>query len=214
MADFETTEAVAIRVEPVGCACTVMNAIFKEKGYTPDAETARLMISAIISDTLYFRSATTTDYDRQTVEELNKIASIVDLEAYSMEMFNAKSDLGDISARDLIMMDYKNFEGGSKKFGVGTVETTNPSFALSRKEEIIAKLNELKTEQGLDFIMLSVVDILNEKNISIVANAEDAGVVKGVFNAETIDGLADLGARLSRKKQIAAPLSEYFIKHA
>lgn len=170
-----------MRVEPVGCACTVMYAMFQEKGFTPDAVTARLMISAIISDTLYFRSPTTTGIDRKAVEELNKIAQIEDLEAYSMEMFNAKSDLGDISIRDLITMDYKTFEAGDKTFGIGSVETTNPDFALSKKEEIITELNNLKNEQNLDFIMLSIVDILNEKNTTIVANENDAQVIKEVF---------------------------------
>ncbi len=211
VSDFETTEAVAMRVEPVGCACTVMYAMFQEKGFTPDAVTARLMISAIISDTLYFRSPTTTGIDRKAVEELNKIAQIEDLEAYSMEMFNAKSDLGDISIRDLITMDYKTFEAGDKTFGIGSVETTNPDFALSKKEEIITELNNLKNEQNLDFIMLSIVDILNEKNTTIVANENDAQVIKEVFWAETHEWLADLGNRVSRKKQLAAPLSEYYI---
>ncbi len=213
IADLETSEPIAMRIEPVGCACTVIYAIFKEKGYTPNANIARLMVSAIISDTLYFRSPTTTAFDRQAIEELNKIAAITNLEAYSMEMFNAKSDLGDITIRDLVMMDYKTFESGGKKFGAGTVETTNPAFALGKKAEIVAKLNELKTEQSLDFIMLSVVDILQEKNISIIANEHDAHIVQEVFSAETHDGLADLGNRLSRKKQIAAPLSEYFMNH-
>lgn len=202
-----------MRIEPVGCACTVIYSIFKEKGYTPDATIARLMISAIISDTLYFRSPTTTSFDHQAIEELNKIAHIADLEAYSMEMFNAKSDLGDITVRDLIMMDYKNFDAGNKKFGAGTVETTNPEFALSRKQEILLMLKEIKAEQNLDFILLSVVDILQEKNISLVADENDAHIVKEVFGAETRDGLADLGNKISRKKQIAAPLSQYFMNH-
>ena len=101
-----------------------------------------------------------------------------------MEMFNAKSDLGDISIRDLIMMDYKNFEAGNKKFGAGTVETTNPDFALSKKAEIIAKLNELKKEQSLDFIMLSVVDILNEKNITIACRLHFAVLRAGANHAQ------------------------------
>lgn len=213
VADLETSEAIAIRIEPVGCACTVIYAIFKEKGYTPNAIIARLMISAIISDTLYYRSPTTTNADRTAIQELNTIAQMGDLEAYSMKMFNAKSDLGDISIRDLIMMDYKTFEVGHKKFGAGTIETTNPAFALGKKTQILDMLNEIKAEQSLDFIMLSVVDIINEKNISIIANENDSNVVREVFNAETVDGTADLGNRLSRKKQIAAPLSDYFMHH-
>lgn len=169
------------------------------------------MVSAIISDTLYFRSPTTTEFDRTAIAELNKIAKIEDLEAYSMEMFNAKSDLGDISIRDLITLDYKTFEAGNKKFGIGSVETTSPAFALSKKDEIVNDLNALKSEQNLDFIMLSVIDILNEVNTTIVANENDAHIIKEVFAAETADHIAPLGNRLSRKKQLAAPLSEYFI---
>ncbi|MBP6910031.1 DHH family phosphoesterase [Patescibacteria group bacterium] len=208
--DLETNEAIAMRVEPVGCACTVIYAMFKENGYVPNAMTAHLMISAIISDTLYYRSPTTTNADRQAIEELNAIAKIDDLEAYSMEMFSAKSDLGDISVRDLIMLDYKTFEAGSKKLGIGAVETTNAAFALSKKDAILTELNEIKAEQEIDFIMLSVIDILNEKNTTIISNHHDASIVKEVFGAETTDGIADLGNRLSRKKQLAAPLSEYF----
>ena len=210
VSDLETSDVPAIRIEPVGCACTVIYTIFKEKSYTPSKTAAHLMISAIISDTLYFRSPTTTNADRAAVEELNAIVGIENLEGYSLEMFNAKSNLGDISPRQIIMMDYKNFEAGGKKFGAGTSETTNPSFILDKKSELIAELNKIKIEQGVDFIMLSVVDILNEKNISIIANNEDAAVIAQVFHVETHDGLADLSDRISRKKQIAAPLAEYF----
>lgn len=210
VSDLETSDVPAIRIEPVGCACTVIYSIFKEKGFTPTKTMAHLMISAIISDTLYFRSPTTTNADRSAVEELNKIAGIENPEAYSLEMFDAKSNLGDISVRQIIMMDYKNFEAGGKKFGAGVAETTNPAFILNKKSEIIAELNKIKVEQGVDFIMLSVVDILSEKNTSIIANDDDAAVVAKVFHAETHDGLADLENRVSRKKQIAAPIAEYF----
>ena len=171
---------------------------------------ALLMISAIISDTLYFRSPTTTQFDRTVVEELNAIAGIENLESYSLEMFDAKSNLGDISVRQIIMLDYKNFEAGGKKFGAGVAETTNPSFILNKKSEIIAELNKIKAEQNVDFIMLSVVDILNEKNTTIVANTDDEKTIKEVFHADTHDGLADLENRVSRKKQIAPPITDYF----
>lgn len=145
--DLETSEPLAMRVEPVGCACTVIYAIFKEKGFTPSKVMAHLMISAIISDTLYYRSPTTTNDDRSAIEELNAIAGIENLESYSLEMFNAKSDLGDISVRQIIMMDYKNFEANGKKFGAGVSETTNPAFILNKKSEIIPELNKIKAEQ-------------------------------------------------------------------
>jgi len=127
-----------------------------------------------------------------------------------MPMFEAKSDLWDMPAIDLIQYDYKNFEFGDNKIWVGTLETTNPGYGLSRKDEILTWMQELKQEQNLDFIMLSIVDILWEKNTSIILDGKDTEILERIFDCKVEDNLADLGARLSRKKQIAPNLTEYF----
>lgn len=93
IADFSTSVPVMMRCETAGCTCTIVRELFCEKGYTPSAGIAQLMLSAIISDTLYFRSPTTTQRDKDAVEALAKLCAMHDPEAYSLEMFAAKSDL-------------------------------------------------------------------------------------------------------------------------
>ena len=204
---FSTTSPLHMRVEPLGSTATILAKMFKEHNYSPSPQLAMAMISAILSDTLHFRSPTTTDTDKVIVEELNKIAKIEDLEHYSMSMFNAKSDLWDISARDLVEVDYKLFEFGNKKAGIWVIETTNPWYALGRKDEIIETIKVIKEETGLDFVLLCVVDILNEHNTCIVWSETEAKIIKDVYWVETENWLADLGNMVSRKKQIVPPLS-------
>lgn len=115
MGDFSTHKPLHMRLETLGSTASILHKIFKEKGYQPSQQLATMMISAILSDTLHFRSPTTTEEDKAIVEELNTIAAIEDLHEYSMKMFSAKSDLGDISAKELVQIDYKNFEFGGMK---------------------------------------------------------------------------------------------------
>lgn len=208
-----TSEPTEIIIVPIASTCSVIYWLRTAMGLVVPADVAKAMIMGILSDTLFFRSPTTTAYDKKITEELRVIAGVAsmeEVEALSLEMFAAKSDLGDIAVRNLITLDYKVFETNGKRFGVGSIETTNPGYALGRKEEILTDLIALKAEQSLDLVFASVVDILAEKNTAIVASPEDAAVIKQVFGADTIDGLADLGNRISRKKQIAGPLTDYY----
>lgn len=204
---FSTSTPLHMMVEPLGSTATILAKLFKSKNYSPSPQLAMAMISAILSDTLHFRSPTTTEEDKLIVDELNKIANIQDLHHYSMEMFNAKSDLWDISAKDLVEIDYKLFEFGDLKAGIWVIETTNPNYSLSRKDEIIEVINSIKKTNWLDFVLLCVVDILNEQNTCIVAWDMEEQVVQRAFGAKTVNGLADLGNRVSRKLQIVPEIA-------
>jgi manganese-dependent inorganic pyrophosphatase len=127
-----------------------------------------------------------------------------------MPMFEAKSDLWDMLVEDLIQYDYKIFEFGTKRVGIGSLETTNPSYWLGRKEEILGAFEWLKQSQNLDMIILCVVDILNEKNTTIVSNWTDSEHLSSIFWVTVTDNLADLWNRISRKKQIANEFVRYF----
>ncbi len=207
-----TSEPTEIIIVPIASTCSVIYWLWKSMGMEIPQDVAQAMLMGLISDTLFFRSPTTTSYDKQLADELNAIAKFDNLEQLSLEMFAAKSYLGEMSVRELVTMDYKTFESNWKTFGAGTIETTNPAYVLDRKDEIIADLIALKAEQNLDMIMLSVVDILNEHNITIVPTDVDAYVIKAVFDIDTTNNLADLGNRISRKKQLAGPLTDYFAK--
>jgi manganese-dependent inorganic pyrophosphatase len=126
-----------------------------------------------------------------------------------MPMFEAKSDLWGMPILDVIQYDYKVFELSGKNIGIGSLETTNPAYGLWRKSEILDGFSILKADQDLDFIMLCVVDILSEKNTTIIWN-EDAHALEAMFNVQVQDNLADLWNRISRKKQLAPVATEYF----
>jgi manganese-dependent inorganic pyrophosphatase len=115
IADFETGTPLMMRVEPVGCTCTILHEMFVAEDYVPSQTMARLMTSAILSDTLHFRSSTTTDRDRKAVEALAPLAGIDDIDSYAMQMFDAKSDLTGVDPQDIVTMDYKIFEIGGKR---------------------------------------------------------------------------------------------------
>jgi manganese-dependent inorganic pyrophosphatase len=127
-----------------------------------------------------------------------------------MPMFNAKSDLWDMEIEKVIKYDYKEFDLNWTKVGIWTLETTNPGYGLWRKEEILKWLEKIKKQDNLNFIMLSIVDIIWEKNTTICLNWKESEVISKIFNTEVIDNLADLKNRLSRKKQVVPELTKYF----
>ena len=207
--ELNTQSPLYIRAEPLASTCSILYKMYQENGIEISQDEAILMISAIISDTLYFRSPTTTNEDRRIVEELNKIANIDNIEEYSLEMFAAKSDLGDISAKELVKVDYKEFEFGGETFGIGVLETTSPDYAFNRLDEIQQALIEIQSEDKLKAVMLSIVDILDAKNSTICSNDNFKLIVKEAFNAVDKDNYLELGSIVSRKKQIIPKLKEF-----
>ncbi len=207
---FESSTPLNIRIEPLCSTASILYKMYLESWFEISKDIATMMLACIMSDSLLWKSPTTTHEDRHIAQKLQSIAQIDHLEDFAMPMFEAKSDLWDMPVKDLIQYDYKNFEFGNKKIGVGTLETTNPWYSLGRKDEILSWLKELKKEQNLDFIMLSIVDILGESNTTIVLDGHDSDLLSKVFHCEVKDNLADLWSRLSRKKQIAPDLTEYY----
>lgn len=127
-------------------------------------------------------------------------------------MFDAKSDLNGFSVRDILLMDYKIYSFAGEQWGVGTGETCNMQTMLIRKDELLKEMNEEKKRKNLKGILYSVVDILKEKNATLVAGDYESQVVSGAFQVKVENHLADLGSRISRKKQIIPPLEIYFQK--
>lgn len=207
---FSTNKSIFVRTQPLCSTCSVLYNMFIQEWVSITQRIAKLMIAWIISDSLYFRSPTTTEIDKEIVESLNQIAQIPNLEDFSMQMFNAKSDLGDISIHDLIKLDYKEFDFNWIKMWIWTIETTNPSYSLNRKQEILKWLEEIKSQNWLDAILLSIVDILNEKNTTIVLGDKEQEIIKNVFWENTQDNIANLWNRISRKKQMVPQLDSYF----
>lgn len=205
---FETKDPLYIRAEPIGSTCSILCKMFDEEGIEISKDEAIMMISAIISDTLYFRSPTTTFEDKELLHRLNEIAQIEDVEKYSLDMFAAKSDLGNISPQELVKTDYKEFEFGSNTYGLGVMETTSPSYGINRYDEIKQALIDIQNQDNLKGCFLSIVDILEEKNYTIYSDDNMRDELIKAFNATEENNILHLGNILSRKKQIVPKLKE------
>ena len=210
---LSTSEPIQLRFDPVCSTCSILFLMFAEQDLEIPDHVAKMILAGILSDSLAFRSPTTTDEDREIAEYLAEDLGITDIQAYAKAMFDAKSDLGDMPTRKILELDYKVFSVGEKKFGYGVMETTSPAYAMGRKNEIISDMRALKEETSLNAIFFSVVDILAEKNITFVAGDTEKEALKWAFGADTLDSLADLGNRLSRKKELEPALRVYFEKN-
>ncbi len=199
---IETDKPISIFIKPLGSSCSIIAEKYFDTNTQLSKSIAGILLSGIISDTLFFRSPTTTDVDKKLVEKLNDIVGIDDLEDFSLKMFDAKSDLGDIDVEDLIRLDYKTFDFSDGTYGIGVMETTNIDFGLNRKDEIVAKLKEIKEKDNLKGVFFVIVDILNEKSYTLCSGENEIELFKKLFNATDKNGVLFVDKLVSRKKQI------------
>ncbi|WP_203364504.1 manganese-dependent inorganic pyrophosphatase [Bacillus sp. REN10] len=206
IANFETSDPLYYRAEPVGCTATILNKMYKENGVSIQKDIAGLMLSAIISDTLLFKSPTCTEEDVKAASELADIAG-VDAEEYGLAMLKAGADLSDKSVEELISLDAKVFPMGSRKVEVAQVNAVDTADVLVHKAEIEAALNRTVDEKGLDLFLFVVTDILNSNSVALAVGKDQAAVEKA-FNVQLQDNTALLEGVVSRKKQIVPPLTD------
>ena len=206
ISNFNVDEPLYARVEPVGCTATIILKLFKENGLTPSKETAGLMLSAIISDTLLFKSPTCTQCDAKAGKELAEIAR-VDLKEYGLEMLKAGTALGDKSEAELLNMDMKIFEIDSAKIGVAQVNTVNEAEVLERKEKLLAEIDNIIAKEGLKFFMLAITNILTNDSAALISG-DGNDVIEKAFGEKVDSNLVTLKGVVSRKKQIIPPLTK------
>ena len=206
IANFQTADPLYFRAEPVGCTATILNKLFKEHGVEVPANIAGLMLSAIVSDTLLFKSPTCTEQDVKAGAELAEIAG-VDAAEYGLAMLKAGADLSDKSLEDLLSLDAKGLEFGSYNAVVAQVNAVDIEDVLGRQEELEALLNKNVAENGLDLFFFVVTDILNNDSTA-VAVGQVADASAKAFGAEIVNGRIVLPGVVSRKKQIVPVLTE------
>ena len=160
-----------------------------------------LMLSCILSDTLEFRSPTTTDADRQIAERLAADLG-VDIPTLAAEMFEAKSDVSAFSDAELLRMDSKEYNVGGKELRVSVLETTAPKIVLDRKDSLMKSMEGVAKEDGADQVLLFVVDILNEEATLLVPNDLVKTIAEKSFGATVTGDTVVLPGIMSRKKQI------------
>lgn len=198
---LETKGPIDIRIEPLACTATIMwKMIGKDMAQMPTGIKGA-MLSCILSDTLEFRSPTTTQEDRAIAHDLAKDLD-VDLSAYASEMFEAKSDVSAFSDAELLRMDSKEYAVDGTQFRVSVLETTAPKLVLDRKDSLMASMADVAKEDGADEVLLFVVDILNEEATMLIPNDRVKGVAEKSFDATVTGDTVVLPGIMSRKKQI------------
>ncbi len=203
---LETKGPIDITIRPLACTATIMiDLMGDDAAKMPDAIKGAAL-SCILSDTLEFRSPTTTDHDRTVAQKLADDLGI-DMAAYAAELFEAKSDVSAFSDADLLRMDSKEYEVGGKQFRVSVLETTAPKIVLDRKDSLMASMVDVAAEDGADQVLLFVIDILNEEATLLVPNDLVKSVAEKSFGATVSGDTVVLPGVMSRKKQIIPVLA-------
>lgn len=197
--NISTSMPIRFTNRPVGCTCTIIYGMYKENEIEIPYEIAGMLISGIISDTLLFRSPTTTDTDRKAVEGLNKILNL-DLEQYAMELFKAGTSLEGYSIEEIFYRDFKQFEIEGHKIGVGQVFTLDIDEIFEKKDEYLEFMEKAHEQNGFYLTMLVLTDILKEGSY-ILFKSSKSNIIKRAFDVEEEQGVF-IEKLVSRKKQI------------
>lgn len=201
LGDFETESPIFILIRPVGCVNTVIYGLYKQNSVKPSKEVAGMMLSAIISDTVLFRSPTCTEEDKKAVKELAEIAG-VDYEKYGMDMLKAGADISDYPAEKLAHNDTKEFEAGGKTFSCGQISVMDVEPINAKKADIMKALEATKAEKNYEASYLMVTNILTEDTYLWFTEGAEAAAEKA-FGKKAENGMVYLPKVMSRKKQVA-----------
>jgi len=202
-----TRTPISVTIRPLACTATVMIGLMGDDATKMPAAIRGAALSCILSDTLEFRSPTTTGRDRAAATELASGLG-VEIPSYAAEMFAAKSDISAFSDAELLRMDSKEYEIGGAKFRVSVLETTSPATALARKEGLIESMTTVAREDGVDQVLLFVVDILNGESTLLIPNARVKALAERSFSTVVSGDTAVLPGIVSRKKQLVPNLTE------
>ena len=196
-----------------GSSSTVVYYLLKENDFTPDKKLASLLLSAILSDTVGFKSSTCTDQDIKTAQKLAKLAGIDDLEALTLEIFKAKSDLNQLSCQQMVKNDYKIFDFAGKKVMIDQLETVEQEQLITEKKEcLLEAMQEVKEELGVALIFVVISDILQVNSKILVLGDHEQAIAESAFATKVTDHVIDIGAKLSRKKDIAPAIERAITK--
>ena len=210
LGDITTSTPLECWIRPVGCTNTIVKEMYDYHKVEIPKNIASIMLCAILSDTVIFKSPTCTALDIQVVRELAKIAGIEDFGALGMEMFKVKSEVEGTPIRELVMRDYKNFDMHGFKVGVGQLEVVDGSVFDKIKDELMVDIKKVKDEQNLHTVALLLTDIMKEGS-EILVSSDDTSIFEKAFNCKLEDGKVWLDGCLSRKKQIIPFLEPAFL---
>ncbi|MGN0164581.1 MAG: putative manganese-dependent inorganic diphosphatase [Lachnospiraceae bacterium] len=205
LGNITTRSPMFFRNQPVGCTATIIYGLYKEYGAVIDKTIAGLLVSAIISDTLMFKSPTCTDIDRKAAEDLSNIAEI-DIDEYAEQMFSAGSNLHNKSAEEIFYQDYKKFTVGDSVLGVGQINSISNNELIEIEEKIVSYINEVHINKGADLLFFMLTDVRHCSTKLLFAGDKAKELVNEAFGVDASDGSVVLEGIVSRKKQFIPSL--------
>ena len=205
LSSIETMGPVFFRNQPVGCTATIVYQMYQEEGVEVEPVIASLLCSAIISDTLMFRSPTCTPLDERSARKLAEIAGI-DIEKLALEMFNAGSNLKGKTAEEICFLDFKQFTVNDINFGVGQISSMSAEELREIKTEVSAYLEQARKTQGLDMIFFMLTNIVAESSELLCAGNGAREKMISAFDLKGNPEMIELKGVVSRKKQLVPTL--------
>ncbi|KZN68364.1 manganese-dependent inorganic pyrophosphatase [Pseudoalteromonas luteoviolacea] len=209
LGDLTTSTPLECWIRPVGCSNTIIKMMYDFYSVEIPKDIAGLMLGAILSDTVIFKSPTCTTADIKCVEVLAEIAGIEDYKAFGMEMFKVKSAVEGTPARDLVMRDFKDFNMNGNLVGIGQLEVIDLSVFDEIKADLEADIAKLKEEGGRHSVLLLLTDIMKEGSQMLIAS-DDEGIIEKAYGEAPEQSRVWLDGVLSRKKQVVPPLQDAF----
>ena len=211
LGDLTTSTPLECWIRPVGCSNTIVKMMYDFYDVEIPKAYAGIMMCAILSDTVIFKSPTCTTADIKCVEALAEIAGIEDYKALGMEMFKVKSAVQGTPVRDLVMRDFKDFDMHGNLVGIGQLEVIDLSVFDTIKADLAADIIKLKEEGNRHSVMLLLSDIMKEGSLMLIAS-DDETLITSAYGVTAENSEVWLDGVLSRKKQVVPPLQDAFAK--
>jgi len=204
---IETSGPVFFRNQPLGSTCTIIYLMYKEFQVEIDKTTAGLLLAAILSDTLMFRSPTCTNIDKKAGEELSKIAG-VDYEEFAKEMFHAGSNLSGKTAVEIIHQDFKKFTVDEMNIGIGQINSMSIEELMEIKSKVVPELDKAAEDDGLDMMFFMLTNIIDESSEVLFTGSKSQFTINSAFGINATENIAVLPGVVSRKKQLLPAIVE------
>ena len=199
---------------PWGSTSTIIYFMMEKYHLQPDKTLASLMLAAILSDTVGYKSATCTDFDKKYGEKLAQIAGITDVEAFTLEIFKAKSDISSLSDEQIIKNDYKVFDFSTstdtvKKTMIDQLETVEQDLVLSdKKSGLLEAMTKVKAELEVELLFVAITDILKVNTKLLILSDAEKEIAQKAFGGVVENNILDIGPKMSRKKEIAPAIEK------
>ncbi len=206
--NFRCSKPIFYHNEPLGSTATILGEMFLSRTERIDKGVAGILLSAILSDTVVFKSVTTTDRDIEVANKMAEIAGIDDVKSFGIEVKKAKSSLKGLSAKDVIFSDFKDFDFNGRKVGIGQIEVVDSREAVDRRMEFIDELEKIRLEGDYDLVVLMVTNIMEEGSDLMVAGLTER--IEKAFKAKVENNRVYLKDVMSRKKQVVPQLEGVF----